>query len=256
MAAWSAEDGTPSPAPEPKSPRVQTYMTEQKPKTKVDAIAEAWGIHEPEPFEDFSAGGGQANDYRHNYSPSNTVSKRDDPPARRIASRKNALPPPQPIFVPEPDEDANLGPLVPESLGMKHSKSLMHRIRKMRETPNVPVTNGDSPGDDYDLPDDSNTTRPTHRSQNSFLGRFGRSANANVGPSLADSKEAYVYVDDRKEKALPKPPSGGSDGSSENGVGYLDSNYGSFGGSPSSNGGLGRKTSLLQKVGRVVKGQK
>src|SRR5258705_96909 len=28
------------------------------PKKKVDALAEAWGIHEPEPFEDFSAGGG------------------------------------------------------------------------------------------------------------------------------------------------------------------------------------------------------
>ena len=30
----------------------------EAPKKKRDAIAEAWGIHEPEPFEDFSAGAG------------------------------------------------------------------------------------------------------------------------------------------------------------------------------------------------------
>jgi hypothetical protein len=236
------------------------YKTESPPRKKVDAIAEAWGIHEPEPFEDFSAGGG---DYRQNYSPSNTVVRRhEDPPVvtRRQPLRKTALPPPQPIFVPEPDEDVG-GPPSPTSgspgAGMKRSKSLLHRIRKMREAPNIPVNHDNMPDNDYPSPpspNEINGMRPTHRSQNSFLGRFGRSGNMNGLGAPPAENEPYVYIGDPKEKELPKPPRESSDGSSENG--YYDSNHGPIPGSPSRGGGFGRKQRLLKKVGMVVKGQK
>lgn len=276
MAAWSA-DGQPLPAAPtqeyraPPRSQAQTYMSEPAPKRKVDAIAEAWGTHEPEPFEDFSAGGGHNIDYR--YSPSNTVSKKNNHveeaayPTRRQPPRKTTLPPPQPIFVPEPDEDASGPPSPPiaGSPGMKRSKSLMQRIRKMRETPNVPVSNGEPPIDEYnESPPSPNEAsngngRPTHRSQNSFLGRFGRPPTGNGreypgSPPLEN--ERHVPIDDRKDKELPKPPQGSSGASSsENGVDYFDSNHASFGGSPSSGGGLRRKQSLLQKVGKAVKGK-
>lgn len=279
MAAWSA-DGQPLPANAPAAQQeyraparsqAQTYMSEPAPKRKVDAIAEAWGIHEPEPFEDFSAGGGQTTDYR--YSPSNTISKRSNHAeessqiTRRQPPRKTTLPPPQPIFVPEPDEDASGPPSPPiaGSPGIKRSKSLMQRIRKMRETPNVPVGNGESPIDEYPASPPSpneavngNSTRPTHRSQNSFLGRFGRpgTGNGREYPGSPHENERYVSVDDRKDKELPKPPLGSSGASSvENGVDYFDTNHGSYGASPSGGGGLGRKRSLLQRVGKAVTGK-
>jgi len=275
MAAWSvAPDGTSIHNPEVKAqPIVKTYMTEPTPRKNVDAIAEAWGIHEPEPFEDFSAGGGHSNDYRQHYSPSTTISKKsnhDDSQqsARRQPTRKTSVPPPQPIFVPEPEEDISI-PVSPVSgspgAGMKRSRSLMHRIRKMRETPNVPVNHADAPADEYASPPSPGAARPTHRSQNSFLGRFGRVANGNgngreyTGSPTADN-EPYVYVDVHKDKQLPKPPLGSSGASSENGVdGYFDPNHGSAGeshGGGGGGGGLGRRRSLLQKVGKVVKGQK
>lgn len=140
---------------------------------------------------------------------------------------------------------------------MKRSKSLMHRIRKMRETPNVPVNHDDLPDDDPPSPNEAYGMRPTHRSQNSFLGRFGRTVNSNGLGTPPAENEPYVYIDGPKDKELPKPPPGSSGGSSENGADdYFDPNHGSFGGSPSSGGGVGRKRSLLKKVGKAVKGQK
>jgi len=53
------------------------------------------------------------------------------------------------------------------------------------------------------------------------------------------------------DKELPRTPQ--ADG--ENGpAAYFDSRHGSSGGTPSGGGGLGRKPSLLKKVGKVVKG--
>jgi len=260
MAAWSAApDGTPDQPPMPRQeykpppPRVQTYMTEKAPKKKVDAIAEAWGIHEPEPFEDFSAGGGHSNDYK--YSPASSISRssnhvEESRPTRRQPIRKTTLPPPQPIFVPEPGEDASGLPSPPLSgePGMKRSRSLMHRLRKMRETPNVPVNTGDTINEGYVSPSSPNEARPTHRSQNSFLGRFGRTGNTTGNGREYPGSPEETYANDPKDKELPRPPQ--ADG--EDGPAYFDSAHGSSGGSPS--GGLGRKQSLLQKVGKAVKG--
>jgi hypothetical protein len=69
MLAWSAAhpndaaalaaNDSPYPSPELYKNNISDSYNEP-PKKKVDAIAEAWGIHEPEPFEEFFAGGGRA----------------------------------------------------------------------------------------------------------------------------------------------------------------------------------------------------
>lgn len=284
MAAWSvAPDGTPITSPEVKvQPVAQTYMPQPPPRKNVDAIAEAWGIHEPEPYEDFSAGGGHINDYRQNHTPTSTISKRsnhdDVQQSARRPNRKGSVPPPQPIFVPEADEEISTQ-ISPVSSspggGMKRSKSLMHRIRKMREMPNVPVNNDELSNDGYEGPPSPAANRPTHRSQNSFLGRFGRSTNGNgngreyTGSPPVDD-ETYVYIDYPKDKQLPKPPLGSSGFSPKNDVdGDSRANYISQGSNRSPGGGGGgggvgsdggalddRKRNLLKIVGKAVTGQK
>jgi len=292
----SAKDIAPYESPYP-SPGV--YVPYEAPKKKHDAIAEAWGIHEPEPFEDFSAGGGHSTRPSGEY---NTASSRngthgtrrttkdgrdprdvyreyldDSQPAqpRRQATKRSPLPPPQPIFVGEPEED--LGPVSPtvgpSSPGNpKRTKSIMRRIRKMRDNPNIPVGHDeDGHALERDPSPPSSTensaathasaparvySRPTHRPQNSFLGRFGRGANTPRGDTGANAlDDAYVYVEDpvlpNKNKSLPATPpikTGGSPPEEDAG-GYFDA--------PSSpRDGLGRKTSLLKKVKGVVKNAK
>ncbi|KAI0756894.1 Pal1 cell morphology protein-domain-containing protein [Daedaleopsis nitida] len=272
---------------QPKSPAL--FVPYEAPKKKHDAIAEAWGIHEPEPFEDFSAGGGATSrpsgDYGRNNGTGSSRRTRDGrdardvyreyleenhpTPARRPTKRN--IPPPQPIFVPEGDLDNNppsptsAGPETPSGNTPRRNKSIMQRIRKMRDSPNVPVGNYDDDGQRRDLspnsygenfgaPHDSSLqarspSRPTHRSQGSFLGRFGRAAN--TAQPTTPSDDAFVYVDHvptKKDKSLPTPPKDGTPSGE-----YAD--Y--FGGAEvgASATGLGRKTSLLKKVGTVVKGR-
>ncbi|OSD03166.1 hypothetical protein PYCCODRAFT_1444569 [Trametes coccinea BRFM310] len=265
-------------------PSPDIYVPYEAPKKKHDAIAEAWGIHEPEPFEDFSAGGGVTSRPSGEYPRSNgngttrrTKDGRDardvyreyldehhPSPARRQPTTKRTLPPPQPIFVPESDYDNN--PPSPTSAGApgspgangtpRRNKSIMQRIRKMRDAPNVPVGHYDdedargretSPGSagkkHYtargSLSQPPPPARPTHRSQASFPGRY-----------------AYVYVDHvpmKKEKSLPTPPPKDGYTPMEGGNGYFDPDHST--GSAGGGGGLGRKTSLLKKVREVVKGK-
>ncbi|THV07714.1 Pal1-domain-containing protein [Dendrothele bispora CBS 962.96] len=252
MMAWTGGDSGPYPSAEAAAPPEQYY---EPPKKKVDAIAEAWGIHEPEPYEEFFAGGGNRGD-----TPSSSIfngKESHSSKSRRRADREHdehrsrparrGIPPPQPIFVPDPnstDIDAAPNSSSPTGNGPKRSKSLMHRIRKMRDSPNVPV------GPDYDqtpVTASPSYERPTHRSNNSFLGRFG-------SPKPEAASEPFIFIDNSnsKDKDLPAPPMDSStpkENSSSNG--YFDMNGGS-GASP----GLGRKTSLIKKVGRVVRGQR
>ncbi|KAI0669800.1 hypothetical protein C8Q78DRAFT_146059 [Trametes maxima] len=251
-------------SPYPSSPDI--YVPYEAPKKKHDAIAEAWGIHEPEPFEDFSAGGGATSrasgDYPRSHGNGNgtgssrrTKDGRDardvyreyldehhPSPSRRQPNSKRALPPPQPIFMPEGEFDNN--PPSPTAVGgtpgspsgnaPRRNKSIMQRIRKMRDAPNVPVGQYDN--------EDGSGRDPSPAS----AGRHGRT---NGGQSSV-SDEAFVYVDHvpmKKEKSLPTPPRDGySPGEHSNG--YFDSEMGVGG------AGLGRKTSLLKKVRGVVKG--
>lgn len=172
MMAWSAgqeadKEALATAQQLPRSPDV--FIPYEAPKKKHDAIAEAWGIHEPEPFEDFSAGGGAASHPTGEYHRSNghnsgkrTKDGRDardvyreyleenhTTPQRRTTKR--SIPPPQPIFVPETDHDN--GPPSPPSAGYEPSsgtprrkKSIMQRIRKMRDAPNVPVAGYEGDG--------------------------------------------------------------------------------------------------------------
>ncbi|EIW64570.1 uncharacterized protein TRAVEDRAFT_106684, partial [Trametes versicolor FP-101664 SS1] len=153
--------GYESPGPSP-----DIYVPYEAPKKKYDAIAEAWGIHEPEPFEDFSAGGGATSRpsgetprSHGNSSSRRTKDGRDardvyreyldehhPSPARRQPTTKRALPPPQPIFVPDSELDNGNNPPSPTAGGPvspgltpRRNKSIMQRIRKMRDSPNVPV---------------------------------------------------------------------------------------------------------------------
>jgi hypothetical protein len=238
----------------------------EPPKKKVDAIAEAWGIHEPEPYEEFFAGGGSTRPdgdtptssiYNGRDSHSNSVSRSglprrliDEPQGMqerpRGATRRSLVPPPQPIFVPDPVEP--LDSLAVPSSDPKRQKSLMQRIRKMRDSPNVPVTS------EYEQPSSPNyvvdpprsplqPTRPSHKSQNSFLGRFGNRAQ----PQSPDKPEPFVLIEPlpASNKDLPPAPA----------MNLTSSGESALPGSPEfGSPGMGRKASIMKKVGRVVRG--
>lgn len=242
----------------------------EAPKKKVDAIAEAWGIHEPEPFEEFFAGGGSGRQDSdtpassiYNGTDSHSV-PRNNPTVRRVkenrgdrpgAARRSFAPPPQPIIFAEPTE-IELPESPPSSATgfPKRSKSLLHRIRKMRDAPNVPV------GPDYDepplspsSPTDAYSPRPTHRSQNSFLGRFGGAPRANQLP-VAEKPEPYVFIEPQTNKELPVLPS--SPSALGDDVPFQNYPENQMGTSSSPVDRLGRKTSIMKKVGWVVRGAK
>ncbi|KAJ3883337.1 Pal1 cell morphology protein-domain-containing protein [Lentinula edodes] len=278
MMAWSADpahaDQSNSDSPYP-SPRKDLYPTAyyEPPKNKVDAIAEAWGIHEPEPFEEFFAGGGARGDTPASsiYNGRDSHSKRkdgreareareayreylNDQEARSRPTRRRDIPPPQPIFVADASTpSADIPPMgtSPSSPGLpKRSKSLMHRIRKMRDNPNVPV------GSDYENTPSSppaangferSRERPTHRANNSFLGRFGSPKPVSDNPL----SEPFIFIAPSNgvvDKELPPPPTDGYSPRENGSAAYFEA-----GSSPG--GGLGRKTSLMKKVGRVVRGR-
>ncbi|KAJ7092662.1 Pal1 cell morphology protein-domain-containing protein [Mycena epipterygia] len=267
MMAWSARPEDPAAAP-PKeygdnpypSPNAYSAFSPTEydaPKKKVDAIAEAWGIHEPEPYEEFFAGGGGGNTPASSiYNGKESSRKTPEPSRPRAHARRSQLPPPMPIFVPDSVVDNTALPDSPGSPGSfpKRNKSLMHRIRKMRDAPNVPVNDAQDPAVEA-----ANGDRPTHRSQNSFLGRFannGRTpAPTNMSPT-SEASESYVFIEP-KSGAKDLPPTPGSapptTPDDPHGNDYFDdpdSTPVSGGGG----GGLGRKTSLMKKVGRVVRG--
>jgi hypothetical protein len=176
--------------------------------------------------------------------------------------RRSMLPPPQPIFVPETadglDSDMPLGsspPLGSPNSRPKRSKSLMQKIRKMRDSPNVPVSNDyfeappspESPSSAENAPAPTGATgRPTHRSQNSFLGRFTRKEGG-ISPTLEEAP--YSQENSRsQDKDLPATPYGAASPGGYGTQGYFDNR------SPERSNNFGRKQSLLKKVGRVVRG--
>ncbi len=263
MAAWSPAD-QPNDGPYPSATTFNAFSGYDAPKNrKVDAIAEAWGIHEPEPFEEFFAGGGARGDTPassihngregHRSTPKrikeNQREAHADEPSRSRGTRRT-MPPPRPIFVPESrDEYPDPSGSPPaQSPGLpKRTKSLMHRIRKMRESPNVPVDSDYEPyppSSPSPPPVDHHGVRPTHRPQNSFLGRFGKAEPAHSEP--------FILVEPHTNKELPTlPPQSPTVTPSSS---YFDG-HASGGNVGSPGGGLGRKTSLMKKMGRVVRGR-
>ncbi|KAF8592036.1 hypothetical protein K439DRAFT_1610865 [Ramaria rubella] len=256
------------------------------PKKRVDALAEAWGMAEPEPFEEFFAGGGDrsaASSIKNGKDGRTTPTSRrakdardtyrdylDDGRPSRTPRTRTTVPPPKPISLPGSRSHEIATSPKPSSLpdaydpqppnnsenAPRRSRSLISRIRKMRDAPNVPVTyneddepsespNTDSPPESFE----SATTppaRPTHKHQTSFLGRFRSPGGAGGGgvtttSPVSDSSERsadFVYVDDNREKDLPAPPG----------------DY--FGDAISSGHGLGRKTSLMKRFKGVRRATK
>jgi hypothetical protein len=237
MAAWVPRTDVSHDSPYPKAiAPVFSYEYEQ-PKKKVDAIAEAWGIHEPEPFEDFSAGGGRQSDTPTGSIYNGRTSRKDkgDVPEVPKVSRhahKSSVPPPQPIFTGEPDAVGDLANLGSPRYTPKRSKSFMQKFRKMRETPNVPLSNDDAPPP---LSPSSNERRPARSNE-----------------ATSPAPDTFVYIDNPRQtpdaqKALPATPRspGGNDYFSERG-----------GSSATDSPGLSRKTSLMKRVRGVVRGNK
>ncbi|EJD04085.1 uncharacterized protein FOMMEDRAFT_155219 [Fomitiporia mediterranea MF3/22] len=268
----------------------------QKNAKQVDRIAEAWGMHEPEPYEEFfgsGAGHGTGDNsaassiyggYESHYH-----NARNRPQGRELRETyaedaqprkaKVRVPPPQPLNLPGTGRSTSLDapsnslpspPLTGSPGAPKRSKSLMQRIKKMRDQPNVPVEavqgdgNQSPPSSSENYPpggysDGGRPSRPTHRQQNSFFGRFGgRNASANAGATSPspDMNESYVYVErSTNNKALPPRPAETPitplNGHEKDG--YFDGPH-SPGGTPMSPGnGLGRKTSLLKRVRGAVR---
>lgn len=221
-----------------------------------DTLADAWGKGEPEPFEEFFAESVSAAAVGHGESgiasaassiykdkdghgnPAGKSSRRTNGGVRRPTNRP-PLPPPQPIFpesVPNEDEPIAAAEMTSaNSGGPNRSRSLMHRIKKMRDAPNVPV--GDY--DEKEVTSGSSsenhngTSRPTHKSQNSVLGRMGSGNKSPTTPGFGG--------DTAGGKALPgiPPPS----------VSPRDERSGYF------DRGIGRKASIMQKVRGVVVGK-
>jgi len=219
------------------------------PKKRVDALAEAWGIAEPEPYEEFSAGGGNKSA---NATDTESWSKRHAAPEQpRHSSRTNrvrsTLPPPQPIDLPGSRALDPPSPTYPESpyqqggANVGRNKSIMARIRKMRDAPNVPVTNHDDSESERDENGNNpgeNSVRPGHKHQPSFLGRFRGGPPPARGATSPDGE--FVYVEDAKEKDLPSPPP--------------PADY--FVAPSSSERGVSRKTSLMNKIKGGVRGRR
>jgi hypothetical protein len=227
-----------------KGSRDATFQYPRRPASpkRRETIADAWGKGEPEPFEEFFAesvsphviGQGEsglasaASSIRQDKEGhgSSGKSRRTNGGIRKATNRP-PLPPPQPIF-PETtynDEDYPVSDVTYGNAGgPRRSKSLMQRIRKMRDAPNVPV--------DYDEPtyeqsgSSSENHRPTHRAQNSLL-RGGNKSPTSPGFSSEG------------EKALPGLPPPSVSPRDDGGNGYFDR-------------GIGRKTSIMQKVRGVV----
>jgi hypothetical protein len=232
----------------PAAANYSSYYSEP-PKKKVDALAEAWGMHEPEPYEEFFAGGG---DVDGPISNGNTV-KESRPSGRRTRENStsrprggNRIPPPQPIFIGDKPNTEDYPPQSsPSAAGanLGRNKSIMQRIRRMRDSPNVPVgfdDRIDAPADGVPSPTSSMESgsqgRPAHRRGESILGRFTRGGRGDTSP--ASPVEPYAYVDNRT-KDLPDPPT---------------SPVNRYSDGPSSPG-LGRTTSILKKVRGVVRGR-
>jgi hypothetical protein len=240
-------------------PDLDVYYPAERPTSpkRRETIADAWGKGEPEPFEEFFAGSvttavngtgetglasAASSIYGGKEGHGNAHGKRRERPLRRPT--KN-LPPPKPIFPPESGLEQIATPVDVTPIGMatspgvgspggpKRSRSLMHRIKKMREQPNVPVGYQAGPSDEDPSSSSENqhgATRPSHRHQQSLLGKFGN--RSPTSPTFAVEEE---------EKDLPNPPLSPR---------FHEQQDGYFSAPP--NSGLGRKTSIMQRVRGVV----
>ncbi|KAH7345204.1 Pal1 cell morphology protein-domain-containing protein [Rhizoctonia solani] len=202
---------------QPPSP---TYASKKKQSPKKSALAEAWGIAEPEPFEEFSAG--RQSGYEHG-SPMN---------ARPLPTRRPSkpMPPPQPIQLypefPEGDDPVAMS-TAPSAYGArpagpKRSRSLMQRFRKMRDSPNAP-------------PPATYEEEPPMPPSNDI-----RLVSQQRAPPVPERGPMDPYSGGARDKGLPSPPVANAE--------YFEKPH-----APVSPGaGINRKGSLMRKVKGVM----
>ncbi|CAE6429331.1 unnamed protein product [Rhizoctonia solani] len=223
---------------QPPSP---TYASKKKPSPKKSALAEAWGIAEPEPFEEFSAGrqsgyeqGSPMNGSRASINNTGTrtgmtTSAYPEYPDSRpqpLRRPSKPMPPPQPIqLYPEfPEgEDPVAMSTAPSAYGRpnapKRSRSLMQRFRKMRDSPNAPPTAYEEEPPMPPAPSDI------------------RLVNQQRVPPVPERDPYSVGV---RDKSLPAPPPVAN-------TEYFEKTH-----APVSPGGINRKGSLMRKVKGVM----
>jgi hypothetical protein len=111
----------------------------------------------------------------------------------------------------------------------------------MRETPNMPV-NTEDPNGVQTTYESGGSGRPNHKSQNSFAGRLvGEGIKEQLPPP--QENDSYIPAEISKYKDLPSPPNSPNSGEK----GYFEQTDAID---------LGRKRSLMQRVGGVVRGKK
>lgn len=227
---------------QPPSP---TYAAKKKPSPKKSALAEAWGIAEPEPFEEWPAGrqSGYEQDSPMNGSLTSVNNTRtgmttsaypEYPDSRPVPARRpsKAMPPPQPIqLYPEfPEgEDPVAMSMAPSAYGArpagpKRSRSLMQRFRKMRDSPNAP------PPAEYDEP-------PMPPPPSDI-----RLVNQQRAPPVPERAPADPYAGGARDKSLPAPPPPVANAE------YFDNPHVPV----SPGGGINRKGSLMRKMKGVM----
>jgi len=303
MLAWSSAPNDPiipsaapndSPYPTPDVYK-NTFSNDyyDPPKKKVDAIAEAWGMHEPEPYEDFSAGGGSGrpegdtpNSSIYNgrggggtkRSKDNTRDPREvykeyldegqlqtqqQKEARRL--KRSTLPPPQPIFIADPSHPDALEspPLLsptlsyPKNDAPKRNKSIMQRFRKMRDSPNVPMGNYEEteqiPPSPTSAENPYSVSAPMRPANRQKDSFLGRFGGNQPKENISPTSDSFD-----QSKELPATPLDRNDGTTpiadQDTLGYFDERIGGSTEYSSPNGG--RRTAILRRVKGVVRGSK
>ena len=230
----------------PAAANYSSYYSEP-PKKKVDAIAEAWGMHEPEPYEEFFAGGGD-----HDGPITNSSSMREGRSNGRANSRRPRLSPtcfqsypsPQPIFagdfVGEAQEPEGYSPPAPHPvLAGLTSAAISLSYRVFVECAILPMYLSALMRQWMLLLMVSPLSTPLSgvamdsQLMVMILGRFARGGRRDMSP--AGPVDPYAYASDDRVKELPATPTSP----------YYDA-------PTSPGGGLGRKTSILKKVRGVV----
>ncbi|CUA77507.1 hypothetical protein RSOLAG22IIIB_02522 [Rhizoctonia solani] len=224
---------------QPPSP---TYAAKKKPSPKKSALAEAWGIAEPEPFEEFSAGrqsgyeqsspmNGSLTSVNNARTGMTTSAYPEYPESRPLPTRRpsKAIPPPQPIqLYPEFPEGEDPVPMstAPSAYGArpggpKRSRSLIQRFRKMRDSPNAPPADDEPP-----MPPASDI----------------RLVNQQRAPPVPERAPADpYYAGGARDKNLPAPPPVAN-------AEYFDKGHVPV----SPGGGVARKGSLMRKMKGVM----
>jgi hypothetical protein len=243
-------------------PMNESYNAPKK-SPKKNTLAEAWGIADPEPFEEFFAGvpvtaeSGTASANSSVKGESTSRSKKSHKETREpVEARRTRtqLPPPKPIALPGASSSSSptsptfdtgdLQNALPARPGPTRTKSLIQRIKKMRDNPNVPL-NAPAEIREADEYDD---------------GRFGSKGGSRSGTGGGNATTTLPSIDSRTpddqfvvvEAEAPTPPAKDTPISPQRE--YFDRLPLPTTAATPTSPGLGRKQSMMKKIKGVVAG--